>query len=248
MLVIDSADEDFFIPHGDMGIIDDPESFARLGIASEQNPEWNPMMRLHGRIRTLPYVTVGILRGRAGGGGAELFTALDLRYGSLEGAVLLQLEAPTGIIPGSGATAFLPRMIGRSRTLEVILTAASVDARTAEQWGWLTRALPDAELDAYVDEVVSRIASLPDGVAAATLAAVDAAEESVHHGLDVENRELGALFTDQCARLTRAALAAGAQTRQGERDIDAVIERLRGRDQRKMSGNSSESGVPGTAA
>jgi enoyl-CoA hydratase/carnithine racemase len=64
-----------------------------------------------------------------------------------------------GLLPGGGGTERLPRAIGRDRALEVILTSADYDAATAERWGWVTRALPDAELDGYVDGIVSRLAS-----------------------------------------------------------------------------------------
>jgi hypothetical protein len=53
----------------------------------------------------------------------------------------------------------LPRSIGRDRALEAILTSTDYDADLAERWGWVTRALPDAELDAFVDATVARLAS-----------------------------------------------------------------------------------------
>ena len=62
-------------------------------------------------------------------------------------------------MPGGGGTERLPRSIGRDRALEVILTSDDYDASTAERWGWITRALPDAELDDFVDAIVARLAS-----------------------------------------------------------------------------------------
>lgn len=117
VVIFDSADEDFFVPHGDMSIVSDPESFANLPIAQDQPAQWNPMMRLHEQIRHLPQVTIGVLRGLARGGGSELLTAMDMRFGCLEHAGLAQMESPTGIIPGAGATAYLPQLVGRARTL-----------------------------------------------------------------------------------------------------------------------------------
>jgi hypothetical protein len=58
-----------------------------------------------------------------------------------------------------GGTERLPRAIGRDRSLEVILTRADYDADTAERWGWVTCAVPDAELDSFVDTIVARLAS-----------------------------------------------------------------------------------------
>ena len=74
-------------------------------------------------------------------------------------AIFGQPEVGGGLLPGGGGTELLPRTIGRDRALEVILTSADYDASTAEGWGWVTRALPDAELDAFVDAIVARLAS-----------------------------------------------------------------------------------------
>ena len=91
-------------------------------------------------------------------GGGNLALAFDLRYASREKAIFEQPEVG-GLLPGGGGTERLPRTIGRDRALEVILTSADYDASTAEGWGWVTRALPDAELDAFVDAIVARLAS-----------------------------------------------------------------------------------------
>ncbi|MGW5577159.1 enoyl-CoA hydratase/isomerase family protein [Micromonospora chokoriensis] len=226
VIVFESADPDFFVPHGDMAIVDDP-SFADWPIALEQNPVLNPMMRLNERIRLLPQVTIAKLRGLARGGGSELVTAMDMRFASLERAGLAQMEAPTGIIPGAGATAYLTRQIGRPRALEIVLGAGLIDARTAEKYGWVNRALPDAELDAFVEDLARRIAALPPGVIDAAVVSIDAALTSFQEGLEVENRMLGELFArPAAAELTRAALKAGAQTRDGERDLEAILQNI----------------------
>lgn len=228
VIVFDSADPDFFVAHGDMAILDDSAGFATLPIALTQKPSWNPMMRLHERIRTLPQLTIAKLRGLARGGGSELLTAMDMRFASLEKAGLAQMEVSTGIIPGAGGTAYLPRLVGRARALEIILGARLIDAATAERYGWINRAIPDADLDDFVDSLADHIASLQPGVIQATKAAVDAAADSLTHGLDVENEWLTKLFTEPAAaRLTRAAVDAGAQTRAGERDLEAVLRSLR---------------------
>lgn len=236
VVVFTSADPELFVAHGDMSIVSDPDAFAELPVGANQPSGWNPMMRLHERIRQLPQITVGVLRGLARGGGSEFLAALDLRYGSLERAGLAQMETPTGIIPGAGATAYLPGMIGRSRALETILTARLVDAATAERWGWLTRAVPDVELDEVVDAVVSDIASLPDGVARGAKRAVAAAEPPLGAALSTANEELGRLFDDTARGLTTQALRLGAQTREGEQDLEQVLRRLRRLPERHADG------------
>lgn len=105
-----------------------------------------------------PTISIATIRGRPRGGG-NLALAFDLRYASREKAIFGQPEVGGGLLPGGGGTERLPRTIGRDRALEVILTSADYDASTAEGWGWVTRALPDAELDAFVDAIVARLAS-----------------------------------------------------------------------------------------
>ena len=106
-----------------------------------------------------PTSRIATIRGRTRGGGNELALAFDLRYASREKAIFGQPEVGGGLLPGGGGTERLPRAIGRDRALEAILTSADYDASTAERWGWVTRALPDAELDAFVDAIVARLAS-----------------------------------------------------------------------------------------
>ncbi|MFF3484089.1 enoyl-CoA hydratase/isomerase family protein [Streptomyces sp. NPDC002701] len=227
VIVFDSADPDFFIAHGDMRIAEDPQSFAALDVASEQDPSLNPMMRLHERIRTLPQITIAKLRGLARGGGAELLSAMDMRFAAREHAGLAQPEDTMGIIPGAGGTVYLPGLVGRARALEIILSGQLVDAPTAERMGWVNRAVPAAELDHVVDTLAARIASLAPGVARATVEAVDAAAVSTSGGLATANELFGQLFsTPHAGRRGEAALAAGAQTRDGERRLEALIDGL----------------------
>lgn len=227
VIVFDSADPDFFVAHGDMRIAEDPQSFAALDVASEQDPSLNPMMRLHERIRTLPQITIAKLRGLARGGGAELLSAMDMRFAAREHAGLAQPEDTMGIIPGAGGTVYLPGLVGRARALEIILSGQLVDAPTAERMGWVNRAVPAAELDHVVDTLAARIATLAPGVARATVEAVDAAAVSTAGGLATANELFGQLFsTPDAGRRGEAALAAGAQTRDGERRLEALIDGL----------------------
>ncbi|MFD3486280.1 enoyl-CoA hydratase/isomerase family protein [Streptomyces sp. NPDC058665] len=225
VIVFDSADPDFFVAHGDMTTADDPATFVALPIAPEQDQSLNPMMRLHERIRSLPQITIAKLRGLARGGGAELLSAMDMRFASLERAGMAQMECRLGIIPGAGGTAYLPGLVGRARALEIILGGQLIDAGTAERIGWVNRAVPDTELDHVVDTLAARIAALPPGVARAATEAVDTAVESTTHGLRKANELLSGLFSEPAAaRLAKAALAAGAHTRDGERHLEALVD------------------------
>jgi enoyl-CoA hydratase/carnithine racemase len=223
VIVVQSADPEFFLAHGDLSFVEDPATYAALPVAEETLVGTGPMMRLHERWRRLPQTTIAKVAGLARGGGAELVSSLDLRFAALETAAFGQFEALIGIVPGAGATAHLPRLVGRARALEIVLTGGLVDAATAERWGWVNRALPAAELDEYVEWVALAIASLPDGVRAAAVEAIDAADGTLEDALRAENRLLGETFTPASGELARAALAAGVHTREVELDLEKVL-------------------------
>lgn len=223
VIVIQSADPEFFLAHGDLSFVEDPATYAALPVAEETLVGTGPMMRLHERWRRLPQTTIAKVAGLARGGGAELVSSLDLRFAALETAAFGQFEALIGIVPGAGATAHLPRLVGRARALEIVLTGGLVDAATAERWGWVNRALPAAELDEYVEWVALAIASLPDGVRAAAVEAIDAADGTLEDALRAENRLLGETFTPASGELARAALAAGVHTREVELNLEKVL-------------------------
>lgn len=152
VVVFDSANPDFFIAHLDL---------VRAGEFSvEPGPTGlSPWPDVARRLEQAPFVTVGLVRGRARGVGSEFLQALDIRFASRERAILSQIELGTGIFPGGGGLERLPRLIGRARAIEVILGCEDFDADTAERYGWVNRSIPDAELDAFVERFATRVAS-----------------------------------------------------------------------------------------
>jgi enoyl-CoA hydratase/carnithine racemase len=152
VVLFDSATPDFFYNHFDLAAAADfpaPED-------PDAVPAWTNLVL---ELSKAPYITIAVIRGRTRGGGNELALALDLRYASREKAIFGQPEVGSGLLPGGGGSERLPRAIGRDRALEAILTSDDYDADTAERWGWITRALPDSELDAFVGTVAARLAS-----------------------------------------------------------------------------------------
>jgi enoyl-CoA hydratase/carnithine racemase len=152
VVVFSSEVPDFFINHFDGAAAGD----LPVPQLEDDPPVWTDMVL---RLSKAPYVSIAAIRGRTRGAGNELALACDLRYASREKAVFGQPEVGIGIVPGGGGAERLPRSIGRDRALEAILSSADYDADVAERWGWVTRALPDAELDAFVDATVARLAS-----------------------------------------------------------------------------------------
>jgi enoyl-CoA hydratase/carnithine racemase len=113
-------------------------------------------------------ITIALIRGRARGGGSEFALSCDLRFASIENAILGQPEVGVGIVPAGGAVERLPGLVGVGRAIEIIASADDYDAVTAERYGWINRALPDTELDRYVDELARRLATFDPQVLAAT--------------------------------------------------------------------------------
>ncbi|MEH0446953.1 MULTISPECIES: enoyl-CoA hydratase/isomerase family protein [unclassified Streptomyces] len=152
VVLFDSATPDFFYNHFDLA--------AAADFPASEDPDAVPAWtNLVLELSRAPYITIAAIRGRTRGGGNELALALDLRYASRERALFGQPEVGSGLLPGGGGSERLPRAIGRDRALEAILTSDDYDADTAERWGWVTRALPDSELDAFVATVAARLAS-----------------------------------------------------------------------------------------
>ncbi|MEU3461262.1 enoyl-CoA hydratase/isomerase family protein [Streptomyces sp. NPDC006733] len=170
VVVFDSADRDFFFPHVDMTKV--PEYTAEA--AKGGGPGDASLGMLFRKLSQTSTVTLVKLRGRARGAGSEFALACDMRFASRENAVLGQPEVGIGAPPGAGAVQHLARLLGRGRALEAILTSADFDAELAERYGWINRALPDADLDAFVAQTAHRIAAFPRDALIAAKAAVNA--------------------------------------------------------------------------
>jgi enoyl-CoA hydratase/carnithine racemase len=111
------------------------------------------------RITRSPVVSIAKIRGCVRGASSEFVLACDMRFASRENTRLGQPEVGVGLHPEGGGTERLPHLVGRGRALEIILGANDFDGDTAERYGYVNRALPDTELDVFVDTLARRIAS-----------------------------------------------------------------------------------------
>jgi enoyl-CoA hydratase/carnithine racemase len=217
------ADPEFFIAHVDMTLIDEPHAFDE--IARDAPEGLNPFQAFGELLREQPQVTIVKLAGIARGGGAEFVAAADMAFAAHDRAGLAQCEALMGITPGGGATQYLTGRMTRGRALEVLLGADLFDAATAERYGWINRALPGSELDSFVERLARNIAALPEGVIAAAKKAVPAA--NLREGFQREHDAWAGLFKRPAAeKLIRGGLDAGAQTKDGERQLETLLRSL----------------------
>jgi len=104
-------------------------------------------------------VSIAKIRGRTRGIGNEFVLACDMRFASRQSALFGNPEIGVGLVPGGGALEWLPRLVGRSRALEIVLSADDFDADVADHYGWVNRTLDDDELDTFVETLVGRLAS-----------------------------------------------------------------------------------------
>lgn len=216
VVLIDSANPEFFIAHADINLI--------LQLPREAQPAPRKLPFFHvmvDRFRTMPKATIAVIEGRTRGGGSELVLAMDMRFAARGKAVLAQPEVAVGIIPGGGGTQRLTRLVGRARALEIVLGANDIDAELAERWGYVNRTLAADELRPFVDALARRIASFPAHAIAHAKAAVTAAEPDVLPGLLDEARRFAQTLTaeETITRMERF-LALGGQTREFELDAD----------------------------
>lgn len=209
VLVVRSANPEFFVAHADVGAI---LALPREALA-EPEPELGFFHAMVDRFRTMPVATIAVIEGIARGGGCELASSFDMRVAARGRAVFCQPETLVGIIPGGSGTQRLPRLVGRSRALEIVLGGADVDADTADRWGLVNRALPPEEVWPFVDALAARIASLPAVVVAEAKASVAAAEPDPVPGLLAEWQRFTRCLADPeaAARMERF-LASGGQT------------------------------------
>lgn len=212
-VVLRSANAEWFLAHFDVEAI---QQFPR---EQPVPTEIGPYDQMCETLRTMCKPTIAIIAGRVGGGGSELALACDMRFATPD-ATFSQPEVALGIIPGAGGTVRLPRLIGRSRALEVVLGCDDVDAHTAERWGWVNRVLPADEIDAFVDRLVGRIASFPPDAVAAAKESVVRAETGVESDLLAETVAFNAtLASDDTHDRMQRFLDAGGQTPEGERRL-----------------------------
>ncbi len=112
------------------------------------------------RLRHMEKPIIGRLNGIAAGSGASLALACDIRIASEE-AGLKQAFIGVGLVPDSGSSYFLTRLIGPGRALELIMTGRTVNAKEAATMGLVHKVVPAGELDKTVDELAEQLASGP---------------------------------------------------------------------------------------
>ena len=218
VLVLRSANPDFFIAHYDVSQIlrtpiDEPAT---------RPDEPHGFHQMCNRYRTMPIPVICEIDGRVGGGGGELSASCDMRFGS-ERATLCQMEVPLGILPGGSGTQRLPGLVGVNRAMEIVLAGDDIDAETLDAWGWLNRLLPRDELSPFVDRLAARLAAMPPSAVRRAKASVLASQPDPTDGLLTEAHLFAeTLRFPEAQRRMQNFLERGGQTPDGELRVGAL--------------------------
>src|ERR1700730_5641453 len=210
VVVFESANPDFYLAHFDL-------TGKRGNATPAARPSGLPiLMDTFVRLTRSAVVSIAKIRGCVRGASSEFVLACDMRFASRENTRLGQPEVGVGVHPGGGGTERLPHLVGRGRALEIVLGANDFDGVTAERYGYVNRALPDAELDGFVDALARRIASFdPRAIAAAKNLVNQVSLPSADRLLDGITSFGTALTWPETQQRIRALLERGLQ-----RDVD----------------------------
>lgn len=155
---------------------------------------WNPLVR---RLAGLSQPVIARVNGVAAGAGANIALACDLVVAG-RSAKFIQSFANLGLIPDSGGSWHLPRLVGQARALGLALTAEPLSAEKAAEWGLIWKCVDDDELDAEVDALATKLAGLPPlGLAAIKQLIRSSGERTLDQELDLQRDEMRRLgFTE----------------------------------------------------
>jgi enoyl-CoA hydratase/carnithine racemase len=222
VVVFESANPEFYLAHFDLT--------GKTGnITTAVGPSGLPILTdTFVRITRSPVASIAKIRGCVRGVSSEFVLACDMRFASRENTLLGQPEVGVGLHPGGGGTERLPPLVGRGRALEIVLGANDFDGDTAAQYGYVNRALPDGELDGFVDALARRIATF-DGraIAAAKRLINQVSLPSADNLLSALNSFQIALTWPETLQRVEALLKQGLQQeRNFEREWPAMLDSL----------------------
>src|SRR6201981_3134792 len=206
VVVFERANPEFYLSHFDL-------TRKTGNIMTAVGPSGLPiLMDTFVRLTKSPVVSIAKIRGCVRGVSSEFVLACDMRFASRENTRLGQPEVGVGLHPGGGGAERLPHLVGRGRALEIVLSGNDFDGDTAERYGYVNRALPDTELDSFVDGLARRIASFDRrAIAAAKNLVNDVSLPSADRLLDALNSFQTALTGPETQPRVKNVLQRGLQ-------------------------------------
>ena len=162
-----------------------PGQAVDLGETVER--DWNPLVRA---LAALPQPVVARVNGVAAGAGANIALACDITVAA-RSAKFIQSFSALGLIPDSGGSFHLPRLVGQARALGLALTGEPLAAERAAEWGLIWKCVDDELLDAEVDALAAKLAALPPlGLAAIKALIRSTGGRTLDQELDLQRDEM----------------------------------------------------------
>jgi len=162
-----------------------PGEAVDLGATVEES--WNPLIRT---LAALPQPVIARVNGVAAGAGANIALACDLVVAA-KSAKFIQSFSALGLVPDSGGSWHLPRLVGQARALGLALTSEPLHAEQAAEWGLIWKCVEDAALDAETNSLAERLAALPPlGLAAIKRIVRGSWSRTLDQELDVQRDEM----------------------------------------------------------
>ncbi len=227
VVLVDSADADFFIAHFDL---EDIVASATDPSKASKYPDMNVLQSLALSWKALHQVKIAKVNGRCRGGGLEfILGAMDMRFAT-EDSKFCAPESSGGFLACGGGTTFTALAAGPARALEFLLSARDFSAHEAERYGLINRALPANEIDAYLNDLTARLLKRSAGVVAMHREVFNRVYsgivEPLFAGLAAENDGLRkGMATPEMQNGIGAHLQLG-QTRETELDLPATMARI----------------------
>ncbi len=219
LVLVDSADPDFWIAHFD---VTELEASLQNPQTQSKFPDINAVQSLGLIWQNVPQITIGKVNGRARGAGLEFLLALDMCFAT-ENSLFCSPEAGAGFLATGGGATRIMMMAGPARGLEILLSTRDFTGVEFERYNLINRALPADRLDAYVDDLIARMAALPPGIIAMHRAVLDKVVqpfvEPMFAAMAAENVGFRAGIDNGAIAASTRFLAEVGQTREFELDL-----------------------------
>ncbi len=227
VVLFDSANPEFFIAHFDL---EDLAASASDPSKASKYPDMNVLQSLALSWKALPQVKIAKIAGRCRGGGLEfVLGAMDMRFATQDSKFCFP-EASGGFLACGGGTSFTALAAGPARAMEILLSSRDFSGEEAERYGLVNRALPAAQIDAYLNDLIARLLKRSRAVVAMhreVFARVySGVVEPLFAGLAVENNGLRAGMASPEMQAGIGAHLKAGQTRENELDLPAFLARL----------------------
>lgn len=173
---------------------------------ARKNSLWKGIQRIPLILEEIDKPVIAKIHGPAVGAGLDMALMCDVRIAS-ESATLSESYFNAGIVPGDGGAYFLPRLVGRDRALDMFWTTRVLKGAEAERVGLVTRVVPDAELDSYVESYMQKLLEAPQQAMRLTKRAIYQSEQStLRSSLDMVSSFMGIVTELDDYRTRTAAL------------------------------------------